>query len=58
MVNLFTYGSLMCDDIMVAVVSCQLATSNAILDGFYRSKVRDEERALRRFCLFRVRGVG
>lgn len=43
MVNLFTYGSLMCDDIMFAVVNCQLEKRNAILNGFYRSKVRNEE---------------
>jgi len=43
MINLFTYGSLMCDDIMSGVVSCQLERSNAILNDFYRSNVRNEE---------------
>jgi gamma-glutamylcyclotransferase (GGCT)/AIG2-like uncharacterized protein YtfP len=43
MVNLFTYGSLMCDDIMFAVVNCQLERSNAVLKGYYRTKVQNEE---------------
>lgn len=43
MINLFTYGSLMCDDIMFAVVNCQLERSNAVLKDYYRSKVHNEE---------------
>ena len=43
MTNLFTYGSLMCDDIMFAVVNCQLERGDAILNDFYRSNVRNQE---------------
>lgn len=43
MIDLFTYGSLMCDDIMFAVIGCQLQSSNAVLYDYYRSRVRNEE---------------
>ena len=33
----------MCDDIMFAVVNCQLERSNAVLKDYYRSKVHNEE---------------
>lgn len=43
MINLFTYGSLMCDDIMFAVIGCRLQRANAVLNDYYRSSVRNEE---------------
>src|SRR6185369_5509088 len=39
---LFTYGSLMCADIMAAVVGDQLRCTPAILSGYRRFLVRDE----------------
>ncbi len=43
MINLFTYGSLMCSDIMYKVAGCELQFSEALLNNFYRSKIRNEE---------------
>lgn len=43
MINLFTYGSLMCNDIMFAVAGCRTSSRNVILNDFYRSKMRNEE---------------
>ncbi|MGB3211458.1 MAG: gamma-glutamylcyclotransferase family protein [Desulforhopalus sp.] len=41
--NLFTYGSLMCNDIMSTVAACQNSTCQATLNDFFRSKIREEE---------------
>ncbi len=43
MLNIFTYGSLMCRDIMFKVAGCRLGFSQATLTNFLRSKIRDEE---------------
>jgi len=43
MVNLFTYGSLMCSDIMFKVAGCQLEYSPACLSNFFRSKMHGRE---------------
>ena len=43
MTNLFAYGSLMCEDILFAVISCRPAGSNALLNDYYRSKIHNEE---------------
>jgi gamma-glutamylcyclotransferase (GGCT)/AIG2-like uncharacterized protein YtfP len=43
MVNLFTYGSLMCSDIMFKVTGCQLEYSTACLSNFFRSKMHGRE---------------
>ncbi len=43
MVNLFTYGSLMCNDIMFRVAGCQLEYSHASLSDFFRSKMHGRE---------------
>lgn len=43
MTKLFTYGSLMCSDIMFKVAGCQLDFREAILNNFFRSKVQDQE---------------
>jgi gamma-glutamylcyclotransferase (GGCT)/AIG2-like uncharacterized protein YtfP len=43
MVNLFTYGSLMCSDIMFKVAGCRVDFSQASLNNFFRSKIRDKE---------------
>ncbi len=43
MTNLFTYGSLMCSDIMLKVAGCQADSGKAILNNYFRSKVRDQE---------------
>lgn len=43
MVNIFTYGSLMCRDIMSRVADCRIESDQAILDDFYRSKIQNEE---------------
>lgn len=43
MTNLFTYGSLMCSDIMDHVAGCQAESVSAVLKNFKRSKIRGEE---------------
>ena len=43
MINLFTYGSLMCSDIMAKVASCKTECTQATLHNFFRSKIRNEE---------------
>lgn len=43
MTNLFTYGSLMCNDIMIKVAGCQADFSPARLNNFFRSNIRDRE---------------
>jgi gamma-glutamylcyclotransferase (GGCT)/AIG2-like uncharacterized protein YtfP len=43
MINLFTYGSLMCSDIMFQVAGCRADFVSATLKGFKRSTVRGEE---------------
>jgi hypothetical protein len=43
MVNLFTYGSLMCSDIMFKVAGCQLEFNQAVLNNFFRSKMHGRE---------------
>jgi gamma-glutamylcyclotransferase (GGCT)/AIG2-like uncharacterized protein YtfP len=43
MINLFTYGSLMCSDIMFKVAGFRVDFSQANLNNFFRSKIRDEE---------------
>lgn len=43
MVNLFTYGSLMCNDIMFAVTGYRVESGKAILNNFYRSGLHNEE---------------
>ena len=43
MTNLFTYGSLMCSDIMLKIADCQMDFGKASLNNFFRSKVRDQE---------------
>jgi gamma-glutamylcyclotransferase (GGCT)/AIG2-like uncharacterized protein YtfP len=43
MINLFTYGSLMCSDIMVKVAGCQADSSPALLNNYFRSNIRDRE---------------
>lgn len=39
----FTYGSLMCENIMFAVCGVALAATPAVLEGFSRHPVRDED---------------
>ncbi len=43
MINLFTYGSLMCSDIMFNVAGYNLQSSQAQLNDFFRSKISNEE---------------
>lgn len=43
MINLFTYGSLMCSDIMIRVAGCQADFSPACLNNYFRSAIRDRE---------------
>ena len=43
MINLFTYGSLMCGDIMFKAAGCKLQYSQALLSNFFRSKIHNEE---------------
>lgn len=43
MTSVFTYGSLMCSDIMLRVTGCQVAGIPAILKGYQRSRLRGEE---------------
>ncbi|GAB6191576.1 gamma-glutamylcyclotransferase family protein [Desulfocastanea catecholica] len=43
MVNLFTYGSLMCGDIMYKVAGCQVGFSQAVVNNFFRSKMQGRE---------------
>lgn len=43
MTNLFTYGSLMCSDIMAKVAGCQNDCTQASLHNFFRAKMRNEE---------------
>lgn len=43
MLNLFTYGSLMCSDIMFQVASCQPDFVPASLKDYFRSRIRGEE---------------
>lgn len=43
MPNLFTYGSLMCSDIMYQVADCRVAFVSARLKGFQRSEISGEE---------------
>lgn len=43
MVHLFTYGSLMCSDIMFKVAGCQVELSQAVLNNFFRSKMYGRE---------------
>jgi gamma-glutamylcyclotransferase (GGCT)/AIG2-like uncharacterized protein YtfP len=40
--DLFTYGSLMCEDIMAYVAGEQLRATPALLPGFHRFLVKDE----------------
>ena len=41
--DLFTYGSLMCEDIMAAVAGAPLACTPAVLPGFRRFLVKNEQ---------------
>ena len=41
--NLFTYGTLMCEEIMQEVSGSRLPRAEALLKGFRRRRVRDEE---------------
>lgn len=41
--DLFTYGSLMCEDIMAEVADAQLRCTPAILPGYRRFLVKDEQ---------------
>lgn len=41
--DLFTYGSLMCEDIMAAVAGAQFASTKAVLPGYRRFLVKDEQ---------------
>jgi len=41
--DLFTYGSLMCADIMAQVAGAQLQSSPAVLNGYRRYLVRGEQ---------------
>jgi gamma-glutamylcyclotransferase (GGCT)/AIG2-like uncharacterized protein YtfP len=43
MLNLFTYGSLMCDDIMDKVAGCHADRRQATLKDYFRAKIRGEE---------------
>ena len=43
MLNLFTYGSLMCSDIMYQVAGCRPDSVPANLKDFFRSRIRGEE---------------
>lgn len=43
MTNLFTYGSLMCADIMHRVAGCRAQSAEAVLMAFHRSKIIREE---------------
>jgi gamma-glutamylcyclotransferase (GGCT)/AIG2-like uncharacterized protein YtfP len=43
MIDLFTYGSLMCSDIINKVAGCRLDFCQARLNGYFRSNIRDKE---------------
>lgn len=43
MINIFTYGSLMCSDIMFKVADCRSEFVEAVLRDFFRSGIRAEE---------------
>ncbi len=43
MINLFTYGSLMCSDIFSRVAGCQPDFTQASLHNFFRSKIQSRE---------------
>jgi gamma-glutamylcyclotransferase (GGCT)/AIG2-like uncharacterized protein YtfP len=43
MIDLFTYGSLMCADIMHRVAGCRARSTEAVLADFRRRKVSNEE---------------
>ncbi|MFW2364833.1 MAG: gamma-glutamylcyclotransferase family protein, partial [Desulforhopalus sp.] len=43
MINLFTYGSLMCSDIMFPVAGCRPHYTRAILKDYFRSEIVNEE---------------
>lgn len=43
MTNIFTYGSLMCGDIMFRVAGGKTDSTQATLNNFFRSKMRNEE---------------
>lgn len=43
MINLFTYGSLMCSDIMLHAAGQQTNFAKATLKNFFCSKIRDRE---------------
>ena len=43
MINLFTYGSLMCSDIMFKVTAHQLEFTQANLSNFFRSKITEKD---------------
>ena len=43
MTNIFTYGSLMCRDIMFRVAGCKTDYTQATLNNFFRSKMHNEE---------------
>ncbi len=43
MTHLFTYGSLMCADIMERVAGCRLRCIETVLQGFFRSGIQGEE---------------
>lgn len=43
MINLFTYGSLMCADIMFRVAGCKVQSTESVLADFHRSRIKLEE---------------
>ncbi|WP_255580638.1 gamma-glutamylcyclotransferase family protein [Desulfopila sp. IMCC35006] len=43
MIHLFTYGSLMCSDIMYRVAGCKTGFTQASLYNFFRSKIAGRE---------------
>lgn len=43
MTDLFTYGSLMCADIMERVAGCRVPCRQALLQGFFRSGISGED---------------
>ncbi len=42
MINLFAYGTLMCDEIMQEVSGCQLSSQVGVLEGYSRRRVKNE----------------
>lgn len=43
MATVFTYGSLMCNDIMFGVSGCEAESCMGTLKNYYRSKIKNEE---------------